>query len=523
MARPCVSTIRSMHLRMTTLTALLLALLVAAGCARNPVTGEHELSLISTSAEIARGEEYYPAAQQAGGGLYKADPVLTDYVADVGRRVAAVSDRPLPYEFVVLNTSSPNAWALPGGKIAITRGLLMELDNEAELAAVLGHEIVHAAARHSAQRLQRSLLSQLVVLGAATALEGSDHANYVLGASGLGLLLVEQTYGRDAERDADRYGMKYMHAAGYDTAAAVTLQEKFIALAEGREGGWLDGLFASHPASAERVENNRAELAGFPAGGVQGHAIYEERLAYLRAHREAYEAADRARQLLRVNPRSALQEVDAAIDQEPRESLFHGIKGQILARQGNHEAALRAYDEAVERDSGYYEHYLGRGLAYHNLGNRVRARSDLERSNELLATAAASFSLGEIALADGERAKAKRLFEAVSQTGGEIGEEAREIYIKLDIPDAPERYVTAETFFEHDQVIVMVRNSTGYELRNIVVRIDSAINGNHAYPRLHEVVRLAAHAFEIVRTGIHLQENGTVEVEVRILHAEPAS
>ena len=507
---------------MTTLTALLLTLLVAAGCARNPVTGEHELSLVSTSTEIARGEEYYPAAQQAGGGLIQ-DPALADYVADVGQRVAAMSDRPLPYEFVVLNTSSPNAWALPGGKIAITRGLLMELEDEAELAAVLGHEIVHAAAKHSAQRMQRELLSQLVVLGAAIALEGSDYANYVLGASGLGLLLVDQTYSRDAERDADRYGMKYMHAAGYDTAAAVTLQEKFVALAEGREGGWLEGLFSSHPASTERVDNNRAALTEFPAGGIRGRTTYEERLAYLMSHKGAYEEAERARRLLHQNPQSALQAADAAIDQEPRESLFHGIKGQILAHHGSYEAAVRAYDEAIERNSDYYEHYLGRGLAYHNLGNRVRARSDLERSNDLLATAAASFPLGEIALADGERAKAKRLFEAVSQTGGEIGEEAREIYIKLDIPDAPERYVTAETFFEHGQVIVMVENSTEYELRDIVVRIDSAINGNHTYPRLQQVDRLAAHAFKIVRTGILFQETDTVEVEVRILQAEPAA
>ena len=111
-----------------------------------------------------------------------------------------------------------------------------------------------------------------------------------------------------------------------------------------------------------------------------------------------------------------MQAVDAAIDQEPRESLFHGIKGQILVHQGSCEAAVRAYDEAIERDSGYYAHYLGRGLAYHYLGNRVRARSDLERSNDLLATAAASFSLGEFALADGERPKARRLFGAVSQT-----------------------------------------------------------------------------------------------------------
>ena len=143
--------------------------------------------------------------------------------------------------------------------------------------------------------MQRGLLSQLVVLVASIALDGSDYANYVLGASSLGLFFVDQTCSRDAERDADRCDMKYMHAAGYDTAAAVTLQEKFVALAEDREGAWLEGLFASHPASTGRVENNRAAPAEFPAGGIRERATYEECLAYLRTHREAYEEADRAR------------------------------------------------------------------------------------------------------------------------------------------------------------------------------------------------------------------------------------
>ena len=160
--------------------------------------------------------------QQVGGGRYTVDPTLTEYVTGVGRKVAAASDRSLPYGFVVLNNSSPNAWALPGGKIAITRGLLAELDNEAELAAVLGHEVVHAAARHGAQSKQRGELGQLVMLGATVALKDSDYANYILGAGSIGLQLVNQTYSRDAEREADYYGMKYMHAAGYDTGAAVT-------------------------------------------------------------------------------------------------------------------------------------------------------------------------------------------------------------------------------------------------------------------------------------------------------------
>lgn len=132
------------------------------GCSVNPVTGEKQLSLIPESQELAMGAEQYIPTQQTQGGRFYVDPELTLYVQQVGQKLARVSDRPdLPFEFVVLNSSVPNAWALPGGKIAINRGLLAKLEDEAQLASVLGHEIVHAAARHSVQRMQQAQLISL--------------------------------------------------------------------------------------------------------------------------------------------------------------------------------------------------------------------------------------------------------------------------------------------------------------------------------------------------------------------------
>jgi predicted Zn-dependent protease len=136
---------------------LVLALGLAA-CGTNPVTGEKELQFVSEPQELEIGRTQYGPAQQSQGGDFKVLPEISVYVNEVGQKLAAVSDRPLPYEFVVLNTSVPNAWAMPGGKIAINRGLLTALDNEAELAAVLAHEIVHAAARHGAKSQERGTL-----------------------------------------------------------------------------------------------------------------------------------------------------------------------------------------------------------------------------------------------------------------------------------------------------------------------------------------------------------------------------
>ena len=167
--------------------ALLAAL--AAGCSVNPVTGSNELSLMSPEQEVAIGEQQYEPSQQSQGGRYVVDPDLNVYVNNVGQKLARVSDRPdLPYEFVVLNNNVPNAWALPGGKIAINRGLLVLLDDESELAAVLGHEIVHAAARHGAQQQTQGTLLNVGLMAAGVALATQDHeaAGLAVGALGVG-------------------------------------------------------------------------------------------------------------------------------------------------------------------------------------------------------------------------------------------------------------------------------------------------------------------------------------------------
>jgi len=148
--------------------ALMLTLALSA-CATNPVTGKKELSLISEQQELAMGAQQYAPLRQSQGGDYNVDPALTSYVSEIGQRLAKVSDRQLPYEFKVLNNGVPNAWALPGGKIVVNRGLLTELHNEAELAAVLGHEITHAAARHTAHNMSRGMVLQGAVIGATIA------------------------------------------------------------------------------------------------------------------------------------------------------------------------------------------------------------------------------------------------------------------------------------------------------------------------------------------------------------------
>ena len=206
---------------------LLLASTALASCAVNPVTGRNELSLVSEAQERAIGAEQYGPSRQSQGGDFNVDEALTNYVNAVGQRIAAVSDRDLDYEFVVLNNSVPNAWALPGGKIAVNRGLLTELNSEAELAAVLGHEVVHAAARHGAQAITRGTVLQSALVVGAIAARDNDYADYIVGAGQLGAQLITQRYGREAEREADLLVKETM--VGYLQSEAPRMAAQLVA------------------------------------------------------------------------------------------------------------------------------------------------------------------------------------------------------------------------------------------------------------------------------------------------------
>ena len=507
-----------MFIKYIRIAVTLLWLLYAIGCAVNPVTGQRELSLYSTADEIAMGRSDYVPLQQISGGEYVADQGVAKYVSVVGQRVAGFSDRVLPYEFVVLNNSTPNAWALPGGKIAINRGLLVELENEAELAAILGHEIVHAAAKHSVNELQRKLLLGLTGLGVAYAVEDEKHAREIVAATEIGLGLADMKFDRDQERLADYHGMKYMYLAGYDTSAAVTLQEKFVAMDEGRKNQWLSGLFATHPPSPERVANNRATLVEFPPGGDLGEAHFRAQMRTLIEDRNAYDLADQARASDDVNQSLAL--IDQAIAQQPRESQFHGIRGDILANQGEHQDAVKSYTVATDLNGGYFAPFLGRAMSFDALGYDDRARNDFRSSNRLLQTPYASFKLGYYALAAGDRDEAKREFKLASTDDSDLGSAALNEYLKIDIEDEPWKYIDVETFLEDGEIVVEVSNSSDYPIRTIVVQLTARINGEEVSRRL-ELTSLDSGYYDVLGSSMYYRSEDYVRARANVVSAKP--
>ncbi|RMD59662.1 MAG: peptidase M48 Ste24p, partial [Nitrospirae bacterium] len=237
------------------------------GCAVNPVTGERELSFLSREEEIEIDRKYAPRQFSNDFGTVQ-DRELNDYVNSVGLKLAKKSHRPnMPYSFRVTNAHYMNAYAFPGGSIAVTRYLVANLENEEELAAVLGHEIGHVNARHTAALMTKATLLQgLLNIGSialGTAL-GQDYPTLVrtfplLGSIGGKLYLA--SYSRDNERQADELGQLYMARAGYDPMGMADTM-LILQKEHEREPSALEILFSTHPMTEERYikAKERAEI-----------------------------------------------------------------------------------------------------------------------------------------------------------------------------------------------------------------------------------------------------------------------
>jgi predicted Zn-dependent protease len=246
-----------------------------AACATNPVSGKREISLMSEAEEIAYGQQA-DAEIRREMGVYD-NPELQRYVSDIGQRLAQLSHRPnLRWSFTVVDHQAVNAFALPGGFIYITRGILPYLDNEAELAGVLGHEIAHVTARHAAQQSTRAGLGGLGLAVLSIFVPATAPFGDVTSAA-LGVAFLK--YGRDDERESDRVGMEYVARGGWDPNGVPNFLQTLSRISEMSERG-VPNWLSTHPEPAERVTEAQpvvARLAG-PAAVERGHDRYLEHI-----------------------------------------------------------------------------------------------------------------------------------------------------------------------------------------------------------------------------------------------------
>lgn len=354
-----------------------------ASCAVNPVTGKSQFMLVSEDTEIQIDRQNSPYQFSADYGVAQ-DTGLNRYIEQVGKKMAALTHRPrMPYSFQVVNATYINAYAFPGGSIAATRGILLSLENEAELAALLGHELGHVNARHTAQQMSKSMVTQVVVGGVAVVAGAKDpvYGNIAasLGMIGAGALLA--SYSRDNEREADALGLSYMVKCGYGPQGFEGLMDMLRRMSQYKPNA-IELMFATHPMSDERYQTAVSAIRQ-SYSAYETNPLYRERymdntkdLRKIKGAIEAMQTSDRKiaekdysgaedtlRQALGIAPRDytalvmmakcqLLQEKFAEADRyaekarqvNPREGQGYHLGGFAKMKQKKFDAALNLFD-----------------------------------------------------------------------------------------------------------------------------------------------------------------------------------
>ena len=219
-------------------------------------------NILSTEQEVEIGRE---AAREIERDLrlYN-DPAVTAYINSLGQMLARYSSRSgLTYYFKVVDTDEVNAFALPGGWLYVNRGLITTAENESELAGVIGHEIGHVDRKHGARAISRQLGAAVLLDATMGGTDASAKRRAGRQIAGLFVGVQQLSYGRDAEREADRFAVESTYAAGIDPEGTATFFQKLVAMQK-KEPGQLAKMFSTHPPSGERVENVRAQIGGLP-------------------------------------------------------------------------------------------------------------------------------------------------------------------------------------------------------------------------------------------------------------------
>jgi predicted Zn-dependent protease len=385
----------------------------ALGCAVDPVTGKRQIVLVSEEQEVQIDRQHAPHQFSADFGKTR-DRRLASYIAGVGKKLVPQTHRTqMPYNFHVVNATYVNAYAFPGGSIAATRGILLKLDNEGELAGLVGHELGHVNARHTAEQMSKGQLTNLVLAGAQMAIGQaySEGAAQIFGQVGqIGASALLASYSRDNEREADRLGNQYMARAGYNTSGFVGLMDMLQSLSHGTPG-YAQILFSTHPMSDQRYQT-AAENAAGQYGNTRNRPEYRDRymdnIAGLRAIRGAIEniqqgdeamagkqydqAADRYRQALREAPEDyaaltqmakcqfvqerfgeARRYADEAKRAYPGEAQALQVGGMARLQLEDYPGALRdfqAYEQNLPGNPGIK---FFQGFAYEKMGRRPDA------------------------------------------------------------------------------------------------------------------------------------------------------
>ncbi len=362
---------------------------LASGCATNPVTGRKQLMFVSEQNEIALDQKWAPHQFSADyGAVQNSD--INEYISGIGNRMAKLTHRPqMPYNFRVLNTVVVNGYTFPAGSVGLARGLMIAMENEAQLAAVIGHELAHVNHRHSSSRQTKGLLASGAVIALAAYLEHeeSEYTQLSAGLGAIGANLLLSRYSREHERQADSTGMQYAVKSGYPAQGMSELMEVFMRLKQ-KEPSVVELLFATHPLSEERYRTAQKRAKTVYSGSSEfssGRERYMDNIAGLRAKADAIRKLQDGEALMRKSKYTEAEEAfKEALEKEPDDyaGLMLMAKCQISKEQ--YVKAVRFSDLARQTYPGEPQAHHISGIANLKAGKYSEAFQQFSQYERLL-------------------------------------------------------------------------------------------------------------------------------------------
>lgn len=412
-------------------------------------------------------------SQQAYGGVYQQDPKLAEYINTLGQKIIRQQNLPAhEYNFTIVNSSIPNIWSFPKGNIALTRGLLTELQSEAELMAILAHEIAHVSNNHGITNIQEVELNAGPVK--LEVLEGSSSKDHFVGALGSGTGLVTLKYNLEAEMEADKLSLLQISEMGYSSKGFSDFNERVYSYHQNNNKNWTGGFLAKHPTSEQRVTASRNSVSNQPHQGAIEIQNFNKKIANLKQQNKAYDKLDEGYSaFLSKNYPLTIQIADEALDLEPTESHFYILKGKALAKLGYILDALNSFNRAIDINPKYFDAYLQRGLIKEQLDDFAQASQDLETSLSLLPTAEAYYALGEIDYHQNQEQAAIQNFRKASISDSPAGHKAVAKLKELGLALYGLETLEILLIYKDDGYVnVQVCNRGLKTLKNVIIDID---------------------------------------------------
>ncbi len=357
------------------------------GCATSPVTGETILVGMSEAQEKQIDAQVAPHQFSQDLGAIQ-DEAVNRYVAGIGQRMGTLTHRPqMPYSYRVLNANYVNAYTFPGGAMGVTRGILADLDDEAQLAALLGHELGHVNARHAAQRQGQNLVAQAALAGLNVAAQNSDWGGLMSMGGQIGASALLAGYSREHEREADALGQEYLVKAGYPATGMVRLHQLLVA-EEKTAPSLLQTMFSTHPMSSERMQ--AAQAAADSRYRISNsldarRERFMDSTASLRRIRPTIDACKNGETAMAARQYPKAQaEFQTALARTPRDYASNLRMAQCLQAQGQTAKAVDYADNAREIYPQEAQAYKLAGVLALQQRDAGRAYQNLDRFDRLL-------------------------------------------------------------------------------------------------------------------------------------------